>query len=199
MRRVLLVFVIAAITSAGVAAQPTVSIRGNVGATFFRSPRVMSDILHSGVDLGVGAGIQVYRGFELTVHGTYDQFTLNEENARLRSSLQAGDLSFLSGSTGLRYTLFRDGNAQPYVEGAIGIYRVVSSNRREFRSGEVVGTSPKVTRTKKGAHVAVGAKFRFDDIYALFFEPRYTFVDFGNDFSDLFRYYSIRLGIDVQL
>lgn len=187
------------------AAQPTVSVRGNVGASFFRAPETVSQTLHSGVDLGLGAGVRVYRGLSIDVRGGYDQFSVNEENLRALSqgprSVTRGDVSFLSGSLGIRYTYLNDSDAHPYGSIGIGAYQLRSSDRRVFEGGEVVNRREDATETEMGLHLAVGSLFRLDDTYAVYFEPRYVFYNVGgeNNLSGEFRYFTLRLGIDVRL
>ncbi len=176
----------------------TVSFRGNVGASFFRSPDLQSEVLNSGTSLGLETGIRVYRGLEITAGGSYDGFTLNEENARLFGS-GGGDLSFLSGTLGLRYTYLNSSDAHPYLTTGIGLYRLQSTNRREVSNGELVSAGEKVQEVKKGAHLALGSLFRLDDTYAVFFEPRYVFYDLGVGIGNSARYFILRLGVDVQL
>lgn len=195
----LLLFVIA---STGAMAQPTVSVRGNVGASFFRSPEGLSEVLHSGVDMGVGANVQVYRGLSVTVHGGYDQFTLNEETARLFNRIEAGDLSFLSGALGVRYTYVNESDAHPYVTSGVGVYRVSSSNRKVFQQGELINRKGEQSFTDLGIHLAIGSLFRMDETYAVFFEPRY--VLYVKDRrpgirTSALRYFSLRLGVEVRL
>lgn len=199
LRSTVFVMFFALLVGADVMAQPTVSVRGNVGASFFRSPDVLSEALHSGVDLGLGAGVHIYRGLSLTVRGGYDRFTLNEETSRLFSRLEAGDLSFLSGSLGLRYTYRNSTDAHPYVATGIGIYRRSSSNRKVFEGGRLVSQKPQRTQTKRGIHLALGSLFRLDERYAVFFEPRYVFYNVNERLTGTVRYFTLRLGMDVQL
>jgi opacity protein-like surface antigen len=199
LRALVLACVLAVGASVSAAAQPTVSVRGNVGASFFRSPETLSEALHSGIDLGIGAGVRVYRGLSITVKGGYDQFTLNEETARLFQRIEVGDLSFLSGSVGLRYTYLNDSDAHPYASAGVGVYRVGISNRKVFERGEIVERQPQRTATEMGVHLALGALFRLDDTYAVFFEPRYVFYDVGESVTGTLRFFTLRLGVDVQV
>lgn len=185
--------------TAGVAgAQPDVSVRGNVGASFFQSPETTSLILNSGTNLGLEAEVQVYRGLGITLGATYDGFTFNEENARLYSR-SGGDLSFLGGSVGLRYTFRNTTDAHPYVAVGGGFYRGRVTDRKQVTSeGQLVDASEKVNFTEEAAHLAVGSLFRLDDTYAVFAEPRYTFFNLGRGLTGELRYFSLRLGVDVQ-
>ncbi len=195
-----LAFLIAVVASTGVMAQPTVSVRGNVGASFFRSPQGLSEILHSGTDLSLGVGVRVYRGLAVTVQGGSDRFTLDEETARLFSNrIEAGDLSFVSGALGVRYTYLNDGDAHPYLTTGVGLYRLSSSNRRVFENGNLVTRQSKRTFTEMGAHLAIGSLFRLDDTFAVFFEPRYVFYNVDEKWNGTLRYFTLRLGVDVQL
>lgn len=191
--------VVALILSVGVAAQPRVTVRGQVGASFFRSPETLSEALHSGVDVGAGAGVRIYRGLSVTGHAAYDQFTLNEETARLFTRIEAGDLSFLSGSLGLRYTYYNESDAHPYVATGVGLYRVSSSNRRVFEEGTLVTRQPQRSATEMGMHLALGSTFRLDETYAVFFEPRYVVYNVGRRITGTLRYFTLRLGVEARL
>jgi opacity protein-like surface antigen len=198
----LLAFVVALALSTGAAAQPTVSVQGNVGASFFRSPDFASETLHSGVDLGLGVGVRVYRGLAITARGGYDQFTLDEERLRAISQgiqVTRGDISFLNGSLGVRYTYLNDSDAHPYASMGLGVFRLKSSNRTVFQDGSPIGQSGDVTEVETGLHFAAGSLFRLDDTYAVFFEPRYVFYDLSQSISGELRYFTLRVGIDVQL
>lgn len=198
-RSVVLACLLAGSCTLGAMAQPTVSVRGNVGASFFQSPDVLSEMLHSGVDLGLETGVRVYRGLEITVHGGYDQFTLNEQTARLYAGpIFVGDYEFLSGSLGLRYTYVNDSDAHPYVSTGVGIYRLTSANRKKFEEGDFVEPQPQLSATDWGMHLAIGALFRLDERYAVFFEPRYIFYDPSQGLGSSLRYFTLRLGVDVQ-
>jgi len=185
--------------TAGVAgAQPTLSVRGNVGASFFQSPETTSLILNSGTNLGVEAEVRVYRGLGLTFGAAYDGFTFNEENARLYSR-SGGDLSFLGGSVGLRYTFLNATDAHPYVAVGGGFYRGRVTDRKQVTSeGELVDAGGETGFTEETAYLGIGSLFRLDDTYAVFAEPRYTFFDLGSGLTGELRYFSLRLGVDVQ-
>jgi opacity protein-like surface antigen len=202
LRSTALVFGLVLALSTGAAAQPTISVRGNVGASFFRSPDFTSEILHSGVDLGLGAGVRINRAVSITVRGGYDQFTLNRENLQaITQGLEVtrGDVSFLSGSLGFRYTYLNESDAHPYGSMGVGLYRLKRSNRTFFRDGQPVEPRGDVSETKLGLHLAVGSLFRLDDTYAVFFEPRYVFYDLEDSITGNLRYFTLRLGVDVQL
>lgn len=199
-RSVALAFLLAVGCSVGAWAQPTVSMRGNVGATFFRSPDILSETLHSGVNVGIGGAVRVYRGLAITAQGGYDQFTLNEETARIfQQSVEVADFSFVNGSLGLRYTYLNDSDAHPYVSTGVGLYRLKQSNRKILEEDGFVDLPSDETFTDLGGHLAIGALFRLDDTYAVFFEPRYVFYDLGQGLGGSLRYFTLRLGVDVQL
>jgi opacity protein-like surface antigen len=186
--------------SVGVAvAQPTFSVRGNVGASFFRSPDATSSVLNSGTNLGLETELRLYRGFGLTVGVSYDTFTLNEENAQIYAR-GGGDLSFLGGMLGLRYTFVNDSDAHPYVTLGGGMYRALVSDRKEITDeGELVDAADDISTRQEGIHIAAGARFRLDDTYAVFGEPRFTFFDVDRGLDNSLRYFTLRLGVDVQL
>lgn len=182
----------------GAVAQPTVSARANVGASFFQSPELRSETLHSGEAFGVEVGVRVYRGLAVILQGGYDRFTLNKETTQLiRGRVQAGDLFFLNGSTGLRYTYINDSDAHPFVSSAVGLYRAKSPNWKVYEAGTVVREGELTTR-KWGLHLGVGSLFRLNETYAVVFEPRYVFFDLSQGVTDTVRYFTLRLGIDVQ-
>lgn len=186
-------------TSVGAWAQPTVSVRGNVGAAFFQSPDLTSQILNSGTNLGLEADVRVYRGFSITVGGAYDSFTLNEQNARLYHQ-SGGDLSFLGGQIGLRYTYLNDSDAHPYVAAGAGLYRGRLTDRVAFtEDGERMEVSERAQFTEEGVHLAFGSVFRLDDTYAVFAEPRYVVFDVSEGYDQAFRYFTLRLGVEMQL
>lgn len=194
----ILTSVIALGMSASVAAQPTVSVRGNVGASFFQSPELLGESLHSGVDLGAGVGVQIYRGVSLTVRGGLDRFTLNEQNFRRTGFEEGGDVSFLSGSIGLRYTYENETDAHPYLSTGVGRYQQNVSNRRTSQNGELVEQGGTRSDTALGSHLALGSLLRLNDTYALFFESRYVFYDVSESVTGAQRYFTLRLGVDVQ-
>lgn len=206
MRRtaVLFSFLVLLVVS-GAVAQPTVSVRGNVGAAFFQSPEGLNNILNSGVDLGLGAGVQLYGGLELVLQGSYDRFTMNGDNVALlsegldvRSEIEGGALNVLSGTIGFRYILRNPSDAHPYVSGGIGLYQSVL----EEAFSEEDEIFQRLVATRKGYYMAIGTNFRIDDTYAVFFEPRLVIIDTNG--SELntpasTRYATLLLGLEVQL
>lgn len=198
LRTTLLTCVLVLGTSIGAVAQPTISVRGNVGASFFQSPELLGEALHSGVDLGVGAGVRVYRGVSLTVRGGLDRFTLNERNFRRIGFSKGGDVSFLSGSLGLRYTYENETDAHPYLSIGVGRYRQQVSNLREPQNGELVEKGGSRTETALGSHLALGSLVRLNDTYALFFESRYVFYDVSEKVTGAQRYFTLRVGMNVE-
>jgi hypothetical protein len=207
MRRTGIVLVFLAVFFApSAAAQPEVSVRGNVGAAFFQSPEGLNNVLNSGVNLGLGAGVQLYGGLELVLQGGYDRFTLNGDNIALLeqglnvgSKVEGGDLDVLNGTIGLRYTLETQSDVHPYVSGGVGLYRTVLAETIIHQSDQVL---PERRTTGRGFHVAIGSNFRIDDTYAFFFEPRLVVVDTQGselDTSTPTRYVTFLLGVDVLL
>lgn len=206
-RTVLAIFFFVFLFGTSAVAQPTISLRGNVGAAFFRSPEGLSDVLDPGVNLGAGVGVEVYEGLEVVVQGSYDRFTLNGDNyalapgssASVEDKVEGGDLNVLNGTIGLRYTLQNQGDASPYVSGGIGRYRTLLERGFVYQTGE---TLSRFVTTRKGYHLAMGALFQVDQTYSFFFEPRYVIVDTANtDISGntSTRYLTIRLGLELDL
>lgn len=185
-------------------AQSRISARGNVGASFFRAPNGLSEALNSGVNAGLSVDFRLYRGFFLSVQGGYDQFTLNEETTLSLigdSETILGDWAYVNGSLGLRYVYENESDAHPYFTIGVGGYQERVSNIRRFQNGEVVdaNTSSTITNLRLGTHVGLGANFKLDDTYAVFFEPRYTFYDLRSGVQESFRFFSLRLGGVVHL
>jgi len=206
MRRIAALFVfVGLLFGTSASAQPAVSVRGNVGAAFFQSPEGLNNVLNSGVDLGLEAGLEVYDGLEVVLQGSYDRFTLNSDNVALLddnlpvgTSVEGGALNLINGTVGLRYTLKNQSDAHPYVAGGIGLYRTELAEA-QVRQGDNV--LPERSTRGRGFHLAVGSNFRVDETYGVFFEPRYVVVD--TDGSDLqtgtsTRYVTVRLGMEVQ-
>lgn len=207
--RLLLVFSLAGGLVSTAAAQPNVHLRGNVGASFFQSPGVEQDLLNSGTDLALGVDADVYRGFSVTLQGEYDQFTLNQENAQILSGggrFRAGDLSLIGGSLGLRYTLQNDSDAHPYAVGGIGLYRGRQTDSRFYGAEGGEEPAAKKTSIQGGYYLALGTNFRLDDTFAVFLEPRFTFINAESDSflissqdTETPRYFTLRLGVDVRV
>ena len=204
-RTAALLIVLGLVISTRVSAQPAVSVRGNVGAAFFQSPEGLNNVLNSGVDLGLEAGLEVYDGLEVVLQGSYDRFTLNSDNVALLddnlsvgTSVEGGALNLINGTVGLRYTLKNQSDAHPYVAGGIGLYRTELAEAR-VRQGENV--LPERSTRGRGFHLAIGSNFRVDETYGVFFEPRYVVVDTGGSdlqTGDSTRYVTVRLGVEVQ-
>lgn len=191
------------------AAQSTVSLRGNVGASFFQSPGVEQDLLNSGTDLGLGLDVAVYRGISVVLEGGYDRFTLNQENAEILSGagrFRAGDLSLLGGSLGVRYTLENESDAHPYLMAGIGLYRGTQTDSRFYGAEGGQESASTKTSIQRGFHLALGSNFRLDDTYTVFAEPRFTFIKGKSDGflistqdTEMPRFFTLRLGLDVRL
>jgi opacity protein-like surface antigen len=198
MRTALLSLLLAACTGIA-AAQPALTLQGNLGATSLQGPDQSSAVLNSGVNLALGAQVRVYRGLGLVVEGSYDQFTINDKNVRLYGT-ESGDLSFLGGTVGLRYTYENDTDAHPYVGGGIGRYRVANQNlwlRQE--DDTIMKTSEETRAVQTGYHMAFGTNFRLNDTYAFFFEPRYVIVDTERIPAQASRFWSVRFGVAARL
>ncbi|MFB6098863.1 MAG: outer membrane beta-barrel protein [Salinibacter sp.] len=208
MRRTAAVFLILVpfLIGATAGAQPVVTMRGNVGAAFFRSPEGLNTVLNSGIDLGLGTGIQLYEGLEIVLEGSYDRFTLNADNIALYSEnlsvgtrVEGGALNVLNATIGFRYLFSHQGSARPYAAGGIGIYRSVLERARIPETNQRLSRLAAISR---GYHAALGARFRIDDTYSFFFEPRYVIVDTNGtelDTNSSTRYLTVRLGLDVRL
>ncbi len=191
----------------GAVAQPAVSVRANAGAAFFQSPEGLNNVLNSGVDLGLGAGVELYRGLELVLEGGYDRFTLNGDNLALldetlsveTADIEGGALNVFSGTLGLRYTVQATGDVRPYASGGVGLYHSVLE-RIDVPQRE--DPSSRLSATRQGYHAALGSKFRINSTYSFFFEPRYVIVDTRGSELDTrtsTRYVTVRVGVDVRL
>ena len=204
-RTAALLIVLGLVFSTRVSAQPAVSVRGNVGAAFFQSPEGLNNILNSGVDLGLEAGLEVYDGLEVVLQGSYDRFTLNSDNVALLddnlsvgTSVEGGALNLINGTVGLRYTLKNQSDAHPYVAGGIGLYRTELAEAQVRQGANVL---PERSTRGRGCQLAIGANCRANATYGGFFEPRYVVVDTGGSdlqTGDSTRYVTVRLGVEVQ-
>ncbi|MFP4227561.1 MAG: outer membrane protein [Salinivenus sp.] len=208
LRSALLVCLIGLGMSVGAVAQPTVSLRGNVGASFFQSPTVEENLLNSGTDLGLGVDVRVYRGLSVSLQGGYNQFTLNQENARIqiRGPLQAGDISLVNVSVGTRYTYENDSDASPYALVGIGLYRGQQTDAEVFGEQGEGGTTESKMSTERGYYVGLGSNFQLNDTYSVFVEPRFTFLQkqsgsflISPSGTETPRFFTLRLGLDVRL
>lgn len=182
------------------AAQPSVSVRGNVGASFFRGPDRTQQLLHSGANVGVEVDLHLGGGVALTLGGTYDGFTFNEETARV-FRVGGGDRAFVGGSLGFRYTFRNRTDAHPYLALGGGLYQRRVANRKQYDTEEqaLVAVEERQTAYEEGVHLGLGSLFRLDDTYAVFVEPRYTFFDVSEGIGKADRYFTMRLGMDVRL
>lgn len=205
MRRLAVLFVfLPFLVGSSAFAQSEVSVRGNVGAAFFRSPEGLNTVLNSGVDLGVGASVQMAGGLELVLEGNYDRFTFNGdtfgvlvEDLSVGSEVEGGHLNVQNVTVGLRYTLKNQSDAHPYVAGGVGLYRTVLERATVVESDE---TLPRRATTTRGYHVAAGSKFLVNETYSFFFEPRLVVVDTGGtelQTDSSTRYVTVRLGVEV--
>lgn len=187
-------------TAGSAVAQPSVSVRGNVGASFFRGPDLTQQLLHSGANVGAEVDLHLGGGVAVTVGGAYDGFTLNEENARLRRR-GGSDISFVGGSLGMRYTFRNRTDAHPYITLGGGFYQLRSTDRKRYDDAQdaLVSVEDRRTSLEEGAHLGLGSLFRLDDTYAVFLEPRYTFFNVSEGLGDAGRYFTVRLGMDVRL
>lgn len=212
MRRTVLLAVALALVVGGTAiAQPTISVRGNVGAAFLQGPNSLNSVMNSGVDLGLETGIQLYEGVELVVQGSYDRFTLNEDNLLLNQNIlpgegarvEGGDFYFLSATAGLRYLFLHDGSAHPYITAGTGFYRTVLTAYDVYHQGDLQNSQSggRQSVTSSGMHVGLGVNFQIDETYSVFFEPRYVIVytsESGDGFATSTRYVPVRLGLDLR-
>ncbi len=182
-RFVLLVAVALLLSTAAAEAQPIVNVRGHGAASWFRSPTEQRSLVDSGFELGLGVGVEVLRGLEVTLEGTFDRFPGNENqlvlnlanlfpNPRIRPD--GGDVQAWSAALGMRYTYVNDTPAQPYVA-ASGSYSAYSAQQADvFVDDALFRRAPRAEAMAFGYQVAVGVSFRINDRYAFFVEPRYV-------------------------
>lgn len=184
--------------SVGPVVAQTISVRGNVGATFFRSPETTKRILNSGSNLGIGMDLRVARGFSVALEGMYNSFSLNENNARIRD-VNGADRSFIGGAASLRYTLINSSDAHPYITLGGGLHQLRTSNHKQSTDHTLSSTDESTQDLQESAHLALGSQFRIDDTYAVFAEPRYVFFNIDQGLGEAVRYFTLRLGMDVRL
>ncbi|PSQ63469.1 MAG: hypothetical protein BRD27_00810 [Bacteroidetes bacterium QH_10_64_19] len=214
MRRIAILFVFFPFLIASSAvAQPEVSVRGDVGAAFFQSPEGLNTVLDPGTNLGLGASVQMTRGLELVLEGSYDQFTFNgdtfgsfTDGLSIGSEVKGGDLKVQNVTVGLRYTLENQSDAHPYIAGGIGLYRSVLERAN---ISQIDQSLPRQTATTKGYHAAIGSRFLINETCSFFFEPRFVIVDAGGSevqtetpiryvATTSTRYVTVLIGVDVR-
>lgn len=162
-------------------AQPRLSAYATGGVSVPTFPAAFGDFYRSGVHLGGGVGLRLWRRSEATIAVQYSRYTLDEDALRnefdLRDSFtfDGGVFRSLGLTADLRYDIYPSGQARPYALFGVGLYdsRVenltvddgTASAEREGNEEIVAGLMAGV-----GVRVPVGSGF------IVFAAPRYTLL-----------------------
>lgn len=212
----------------------SVSLRAGAGGLVLTRPNDLDTFLGSGTDLMLDLSLQPFSasfpGFEISTIGTFDRFTTNESDLliffpRVQNQvddIDNGDLSFFTGSLGLRYTIVNaDIPSKPYVTAGIGMYHYrYRPGTFLDENGNIVTDSfdgtvftldgDEVISTALGWNAGVGLDFSVNDTYGFFVEAQYVVVRNGEygqaittirsvETEDVTRYYPVRFGVTIRL
>jgi hypothetical protein len=230
-RLALTVSLLLAVAAVPVLAQDRlVNLRPAVGGAIFSQPDRLDTFLGSGVGGRLEVGVQVLPrlvpGLEVTIGGSYDRFTTNEGDLRLRlrtdarrnAEIDGGTLQVLSGTAGLRYTLrLSESATAPYVLTGMGVYHSILTpasirdpNGDFYRTqdGERLYDEERDVQSNLGWHLGIGFTFQINATYRFFTEARYVVAYTKEDLEpNTFtiepdtstRYVPIRLGATIRL
>jgi hypothetical protein len=213
-----------------------ITLRAGGGGQVLTRPDVLDNYLGSGTSLMLDVSLQPFStsfpALEVVTTSTFDRFTLNEsdllifyapEVTRAVANIEDGDLSFFTGSAGLRYTIVdADIPSKPYFTAAGGFYHYqyrpatflnASGNPVELQTTD--GTAVRfegneVISTALGWNVGFGLDFKITDTYGFFVEAQYVVIyneNYGDAVTDLpsirnverTSYYPIRFGATIRL
>ncbi|MFO8232931.1 MAG: outer membrane beta-barrel protein [Longimonas sp.] len=168
--------------------------------TYPYSTSEFNDLYETGYTVSGGVGITLTPEWELSFHGAYSRFNLNEEGYRdtypAVTFSVSGALAIYSGTMNLKYLFRQEGQWIPYFSTGFGVF-----HRQEddvtFDFAPRLG-APRSDATLGGAHLGFGIAARIVDSMSLFLEPRYTatasFQDTGESTLD---YAEVRIGLIV--
>ena len=207
-----------------------VNLRPAVGGAIFSQPDQLDSFMGSGVGGRLAVGVQVLPrlvpGLEITLGGSYDQFTTNEGDLRLRlrsdarnnADIDGGTLQLLSGTAGLRYTLsLSESSTAPYLLTGVGVYRSILTpasirdpNGDFYRTqdGDRLYDEERDVQNNLGWHIGIGFTFQINPTYQFFTEARYVVAYTKEDLEagavtidpdTSTRYVPIRLGATIRL
>lgn len=234
-RVLILVFAVLAMESATVLAQ-RISLRAGGGGLVMTRPDDLDAFLGSGTNLMLDLSVQPlstsFPGLEIVTESTFDRFTTNESDLLIFypnevledvESIDGADLSFFTGSLGLRYTLVNaDIPSKPYISLGAGVYHYQYRPSTFFdANGVVVQTQnadgdlvalegEEVINTAFGWKAGLGLDFDVNETYGFFIEAQYVVVrngEYGEAITDVrtfgidetTRYYPIRFGATIRL
>ncbi len=215
-----------------------ISLRAGGGGLVLTRPDDLDAFLGSGTNLMVDLSVQplsiAFPGLEVVTTSTFDRFTLNESDllilyspniAEAVATIDDGDLSFFTGSLGLRYTIVdADIPSRPYATFGVGMYHYRyrpgvflgedgDTIEAETSNGEIVPLEgDEVISTALGWNAGFGLDFKITDTYGFFIEAQYVVVrngEYGNAITNgpsfalgndtTTRYYPIRFGATIRL
>jgi len=212
----------------------SVSLRAGAGGLVLTRPNDLDTFLGSGTDLMLDLSLQPFSasfpGLEISTTGTFDRFTTNESDLLIFfprvqdqvDEIDNGDLSFFTGSLGLRYTVVSaDIPSKPYVTAGIGMYHY------RYRPGTFLDENGntvtdnldgnvftldgnEIISTALGWNAGFGLDFSVNDTYGFFVEAQYVVVQNGEygraittvrsvESEDVTRYYPVRFGVTIRL
>ncbi|PEN05116.1 hypothetical protein CRI93_13950 [Longimonas halophila] len=168
--------------------------------TYPYSTSEFSDLYEFGYTLSGGVGITLTPEWELSFHGAYSRFDLDEEGYRNTypavTFSVSGALAIYSGTMNLKYLFRTEGRWIPYFSAGFGVFHREEDDVT-FDFAPRLG-APRSDATLGGVHVGAGVAVRVIDAMSLFLEPRYTatasFQDTGESTLD---YAEIRIGLIV--
>lgn len=211
-----------------------VSLRAGAGGLVLTRPNDLDAFLGSGTDLMLDLSLQPFSasfpGLEISTIGTFDRFTTNESDLLIFyptvqgqvDDIDDGDLSFFTGSLGLRYTIVSaDIPSKPYVTAGIGMYhyryrpgRFLDERgnvvRQELNGNVFLLEGDEVISTALGWNAGFGLDFSINDTYGFFVEAQYVVVrngEYGRAITtvmgmsndEVTRYYPVRFGASIRL
>lgn len=212
-----------------------ITLRAGGGGQVLTRPDVLDLYLGSGTNLMLDVSVQPFSasfpGLEVVTTSTFDRFTLNESDLLIFytedvtnevTNIENGDLSFFTGSFGLRYTIVEsDIPSKPYATFGGGVYHYryraatflnETGNPVPATFGEerVLLEGREVISTALGWNAGFGLDFDVTDTYGFFVEAQYVVVyngDYANSPTDLpstqniekTSYYPIRFGATIRL
>jgi len=234
-RFLILLCAVLALESATALAQ-RITLRAGGGGQVLTRPDDLDTYLGSGTNLMLDLSVQPFSmsfpGLEVVTTSTFDRFTLNESDLLIFyppditaavSDIDGGDLSFYTGSIGLRYTIVNsDIPSKPYVTFGAGMYHYryrpgvflnEEGNTIEVRTtdGEILALEgEEIISTALGWNAGIGLDFDITDTYGFFVEAQYVVVrngEYGDAITDVrtfgddatTRYYPIRFGATIRL
>lgn len=171
--------------------------------TYPYSTSEFGDFYQTGYTFTGGVGITLTPEWELSFHGAYSQFDLDE--GAYRSSVAGssgsgfeGEMAVYTGAMSLKYLIYVEGRWVPYFVAGGGVYRKEEENIDVIIAGQSFTSAFRTNQTLAGIHVGAGLAVRTIDAMSLFIEPRYTATaSFQNTDESTVDYIEVRMGLIV--